>query len=92
MILVWLRMAASADPPSAPMLLFVRLQARVQVQCMLRGADTNASTVPGLRAEANLRLVICVYLSTAAMALPPSAPMTLRPMLRVQAKCNVKGR
>ena len=35
MILVWLRMAASADPASGPIWLRSRLQARVQEECML---------------------------------------------------------
>ena len=47
-ILVWLRMAASADPPSAPMLLNARLQARVQEEGMLRGADTKVNALLAL--------------------------------------------
>ena len=43
MILVWLRMAASADPPSGPISLSSRLHRRVQAQCMLRSADTKAN-------------------------------------------------
>ena len=56
---------------------------------MSAGAGIKASTLLGSRADAHSRVVICVSLSTAAIALPPSTPMLFRLTLRVQAKCNV---
>ena len=62
----------------------------MQEKCKMSwGADIKASTLLGSRADAHSRVVICVSLSTAAIALPPSTPMLFRLTLRVQAKCNV---
>ena len=38
---------------------------------------------------ARLRVVICVSLSTAAIALPPSTPMLLRPRLRATGRARM---
>ena len=75
-IFVSLRMAASAEVPSAPMLLYSRLGARGRMgNGESVGVSTGIDTKANARAAAHFRLVICVSFRMAASAEAPLVPM-----------------
>ena len=74
-IFVFLRTAASAKAPLAPMLLLKRL--RVSEDGERAGMSTGIDMKAKTRAAAHFRLVICVSLRMAASAEAPSSPMAL---------------
>ena len=87
-IFVSLRMAPSAETPSAPMPLPQRLRGRGMGNGervgVSMGADTRAKTSSG--AAAHSRVVIFVSLRTAASAMTPSAPMLFSRRLRARGR------
>ena len=83
-ICVSLRMAASAEAPSSPILFQARLRARGGAGIMRYGTasvSTGADTKANTRVAAHSSSEICVSLRMAASAEVPLTPMRLYPRL-----------
>ena len=82
-IIVSLRTAASAETPSTPIELALRLQARSGLG-MVRERGVSTGKSEHYRVAAHSRVVICVSLMMAASMEAPSSPMPLRAMLQAR--------